>query len=450
MSQEHTEPQLTTNQDWLKEDQQYRLQSRGLYPVVLERGEGCRVWDVEGNEYLDMMSGQICVSIGHSHPELLEAISEQTSRLMQTGTTFITPQEVKLAKKMAEVTPGDLHKSYFANTGSESNEVAMRMAKFLTGRDEIVALSGGYHGGTYGSWSVSSTDSNRRKGFGAGMAGLTFLPAPNPYRCLFCKGNGSCDLTCLEYSEELLDRTTTGEPAAIILEPILSAGGVFVPSKEYMQGIRRMCDERGALMILDEAQTGLGRTGKWFTCEHFDVVPDILTVSKGLGGSVPLCATVVRKPIAEELENTGFTQSSSHSGDPFLCGVGLANIEIIQKYDLVANAERMGAYFRAALEELMKHYEIVGDVRGLGLLQGLEIVRNKDTKEPAPELLREIAARCLERGLILFTGSTSGKYGNVTRVAPPLIITREEADRALGILEEAIQYVSEGGTTTPG
>jgi len=314
------------------------------------------------------------------------------------------------------------------------------MARFHTGRDEVVALVGSYHGMTYGSWSVSGTASAMRKGYGAGMPGVTFLPTPNPYRCLFCREKGACDLSCLEYSEDLLDKTTSGEPAAIILEPVMSVGGVIVPSIEYMQGIRRICTERGALMILDEAQTGFGRTGKWFACEHFDVVPDILTVSKALGGSIPLSATVVRKPIASEMEANGYFQISSHLGDPFLCGVGLANIGIIEREGLVANAARMGAYFKAGLEDLQVRHEIVGDVRGLGLLLGIEIVKSEETREPAPELLREITSLCLERGLILF----GGRSGSVTRVAPPLVITTDAIDRSLAILEGAIIAASEG------
>ena len=441
MTETNAQSHMSTNQEWLEEDARYRLQARHTYPAVLERGEGCVVWDVEGKKYIDLMAGQICVSIGHSHPELIRSIADQAGRLMQTGMVFTTPQEVTLAKKMSELTPGDLQKSFFANTGSESNETALRLAKFYTGRDEVAAIVGSYHGMTYGSWSVTGTNSSQRKGYGVGMPGVTFFPTPNPYRCLFCRDKGTCDLSCLEYSEELLDKTTSGEPAAIILEPILSSAGVIVPSKEYMQGIRRICTERGAIMIVDEAQTGIGRTGKWFASEYFDVVPDILTVSKGLGGAVPLCATVVRSSIAEEVEDMGFRQSSSHTGDPFLCGVALANIDIIERHGLVARAAEMGGYVSAGLEDLKSRYEIVGDVRGLGLLQGIEIVRSKDTREPAPELLREISARCLQNGLIMF----GGWDGNITRVTPPLIITKEQVDRSLAILDEAVQFASEGG-----
>ena len=433
-------PRQRTNQEWLEEDREYRLETRNIHPVVLERGEGCLVWDVDGKEYLDLMAGQICVSIGHSHPELLEAVVEQSAQLMQTGLTFGTPQEISLAKKISELTPGDLHKSFFATSGSESNEAALRMAKFYTGRNEVAALVGGYHGATYGSWSVSGHPSAAKKALGVGMPGVTFLPTPNPYRCLFCKEKGACNLGCLEYSEDLLDKTTSGEPAAIILEPIMSAGGVIVPSREYMQGIRRISTERGAVLIFDEAQTGVGRTGKWFACEHFDVVPDILTVSKSLGGSVPLSATVVRKPIALELEANGYTQVSSHAGDPFLCGVALANIEIIERHGMVTKAAQKGDYFKARLEDLKERYEIVGDVRGLGLLLGIEFVRSKDTKKPAPELLSAISSQCFERGLVLFGGSIR----HITRVAPPLVITKAQIDHAVDILEEAT-IAAEGG-----
>ncbi len=433
-------PIFTTNEEWMAENEEYRLQSRNTYPIVLERGEGCLVWDVEGNEYIDLMSGQICVSAGHSHPELVKAIAAQASRIMQTGYTFTTPEEIKLAKRLADLTPGDLDKTYFANTGSESNEAALRMAKFYTGRDEIVGLVGGYHGLTQGSLAVTAAGSDLKRGYGSTMPGAAFLPTPNPYRCRFCRQNGSCNLTCLEYGVEFLDKTTAGSPAAIILEPILSSGGIFVPSVEYMREVRRLCDERGALMILDEAQTGIGRSGKWFAIEHFDVVPDVLTVSKALGGSVPLSATIVRRSVAEKLETEGFSLLSSHSGDPFLCGVGLANINIIETEGLVENAARMGAYFKSGLEDLRDRFEILGDVRGLGLLLGIEIVQSKDTREPAPELLHKIWSRCLERGLILF----GGDHGNITRIAPPLIITRAQVDTSLSILEEAIALASEG------
>lgn len=428
------------NKDWSDQFQEYRIQTWSKNTIVLERGEGCRLWDVEGKEYIDLMSGQLCVSVGHSHPELLDAIQVQAGQLMQTGSPFTTPQEISLAKRLAEITPGDLYKSFFGCGGSESNETALRMAKFCTGRQEVIALTGSYHGLSHGSWSV--TGRGYRLGhpeYGLGMPGVTFLPAPNPYRCFFCRQKMYCDLTCLEYSEDLLDKTTSGQPAAIIVEPIMG-GSIIVPSREYMQELRRICTERDTMMIIDEALTGIGRTGKWFASEHFDVVPDIMTLSKSLGGAVPLSAVMVGKPVAEALESGGYIQTTSHTGDPFLCGVGMANIDIIQRYELVGNSERMGAYFKMGLEELKSRYEMVGDVRGLGLLLGLEIVTDKDSREPAPDLLDRIEHYCLEHGLILFTSKEmSSKEVSVIRIAPPLVITKGEIDLALSILEEAIR-----------
>ena len=432
---------LETNKEWLDLASEYSLRTWAKHPIVLERAKGCKVWDVEGKEYLDMMSGQLCVSVGPGHPQLLEAINQQAQRIMQTGSAFSAPEEIALAKRLADLAPGDLQKSFFGCSGSESNETAMRIARFATGRQEMASLSESYHGLTFGSWSVTGRGyrSNHPE-YGLGMPGVTFLPTPNPYRCLFCRGQGACDLTCFQYSQDLMDKTTTGQPAAIIIEPILG-GPIVVPSREYMQELRRFCTERDILLIADEALTGLGRTGKWFASEHFDIVPDIMTMSKSLGGAVPLSATIVTDAIAEKLESGGYYQSSSHTGDPFLCGVGLANLDIIEEEGLVGNAERMGAYFKSGLEELRNQYEIVGDVRGLGLLLGLEIVRDKESAEPAIDLMRHIEDYCLDRGLILFT--TGGTP--IIRLAPPLVITRAEIDTALTIMEEAIRSAAEGG-----
>ena len=214
-----------------------------------------------------------------------------------------------------------------------------------------------------------------------------------------------------------------------------------MPPKEYFEAIRRICTERGAIMIVDEAQTAFGRTGRWFAIEHFGVVPDMVTISKSLGGSVPLSAVTVTKSIAEDLEAKGFSQISSHGGDPFLCAVGLANIEIIERRSLLAHAESIGSYLRAGLEDLMNRYEIVGDVRGIGLMLGIEIVKDKDTRRPAPDLANLITSRSMERGLILFGGLGS----NVIRITPPLVLTSSEVDQALEIMEEAVRFASEGG-----
>jgi len=429
-----------TNRQWLEEGAKYSLNTWAKFPMVPERGKGCTIWDVEGNSYLDLMSGQLCVSVGQGHPNLLEAVATQSQLLMQTGSSFVNPQEVTLSKKLAELTPGDLQKPFYGCTGSDSNETAIRIARFATGRHEMVSLSESYHGLTYSAWSV--TGRGYREGhpeYGAGMPGVTFIPTPNPYRCRFCETRKSCDMGCFDYSMEMLDLTTSGEPAAVIVEPVLG-GPILVPPKKYMQALRRFCTERGALLIVDEALTGLGRTGRWFASEHHEIVPDVITLSKSLGGAVPLSATLVSKEVANKLESNGYAQSTSHSGDPFLCGVSLANIDIIESEGLVENAAKMGDYFKAGLETLREQYEIVGDVRGLGLLLGIEIVKDKDSAEPAVDFMDQITKHCLDSGLILFT--TAGTP--VIRIAPPLIIGTGEIDTALTKMEDSIRSVSEG------
>ncbi len=431
---------LTTNSQWIEASDQWSLNTWHKFPIVPARGLGCSLWDVEGNEFLDMMSGQLCVSVGHSHPRLLDAVSRQSALLMQTGSSFTTPQEVELSRRLTELTPGDLQKPFYGCTGSDSVETAIRIARFATGRHEMVALSESYHGLSLGSWSV--TGRGYRRGhpeYGPATPGVTFIPTPNPYRCRICSDEGCASLACFEYSVEMIDLNTTGEPAAVIIEPVLG-GPIVVPPAEYIQALRHFCTERGALLIMDEALTGLGRTGKWFAAEHHNVVPDIMTLSKSLGGAVPLSATLASESVTQGLEEGGYSQSTSHSGDPFLCGVGLANLDIIENEGLVERAEVMGEYFKTGLENLKDQYEIVGDVRGVGLLLGMEIVTDKASAAPAPDLMTQITGYCLDKGLILFT--TPGTP--IIRIAPPLVIGESEIDRALTVIENAIRAVSEG------
>lgn len=431
--------QTSTNAAWLERDQRARLQVRHTSPYVLDRGQDVRLWDVEGHEFIDFMSGQVCTSIGHTDPEFTRIMMEQANRLVQTGIPFTTPQEIMLAEKLAELAPGDLSKSFFACTGSESTEIALRMAKFYTGRQEIIAIARGYHGATYGSWSITGRGGKfRMPEYGVGMAGVHFWPTPYEYRCHFCKDSRKCDLTCLEFAEEMLKETTSGYPAAIIIEPILSAGGIVVPSKEYFREVRRICDERDILMIVDEAQTAFGRTGKWFAMEHFGVVPDMMTLSKSLGGGFPLSAVMVNDKVAEGLESKGFSQISSHGGDPFLCAAGLAVIEITKKRDLVGNARKIGGYLKTELESFKERYEILGDVRGLGLMLGIEMVKDRDSLEPSPDMANGVTTRCMEKGLVLFGGLGS----NVIRITPPLTLSRADVDKALDIIEDALKFAS--------
>jgi 4-aminobutyrate aminotransferase-like enzyme len=427
---------------WLELDRRYRIKGRYEITQVLVRGEGVRVWDADGREYIDFESGQVCASTGHCHPAYTRAIIEQASTLVQTGSGYTDPPRILLAQKLAEIMPGGLERSYFACTGSEATEAALRLAKIYTGRTEIVALMRGYHGMTHASLSVTGLGGRFRSVPGSGLAGVAYIPAPYAYRSPFKDGEGSPDIGAFRQGLEIINWTTSGKPAAIILEVVMSVGGMIVPSREYVQAVRRWCDETGALMIVDEAQSGVGRTGRWFAVEHFGVVPDIITTSKSLGGGVPLSGVTTTAEIADKVAELGYHQSSSHTDDPFLCAVGLANIEIIERERLVENAARQGAYLRARLDEMQRKYEIVGDVRSLGLMLGIEIVTDKQSKTPSGAHAGAISRYCRDHGLLLGHRSSGAVSGNIIRILPPLILQRSEADAALVILEAAIEHAS--------
>jgi 4-aminobutyrate aminotransferase-like enzyme len=423
--------------EWLELDRKYRIKGRYDVTQVLVRGAGVRVWDADGKEYIDFESGQVCASTGHCHPAYTKAIVDQAATLVQTGSGYTDPPRILLAQKLAEIMPGKLERSYFACTGSEATEAALRLAKIYTGRTEIVALMRGYHGMTHGSLSVTALGGKFRSVPGGGLPGVTYLPAPYAYRSPF-KDDGS-DMACFRQGLEIINWTTTGKPAAIILEVVMSVGGIIVPSRDYVQAIRKWCDQTGALMIVDEAQSGVGRTGRWFAIEHFGVVPDIITTSKSLGGGVPLSGVTTTSEIADKVAELGYHQSSSHTDDPFLCAVGLANIEILEREGLVENAEQQGRYLKSSLEDLKRRHEIVGDVRGLGLMLGIEIVADKVSKAPSVEHATAISQFCRDNGLLLGHRPTGAVSGNIIRILPPLILNRQEADDALTILGDAIR-----------
>lgn len=430
----------TSSADWLELDRKYRLQSRYTAPVVLDRGKGTTVWDVEGRAYLDFVSGQICTVTGHSHPRYVEAIATQAAKFIQRGSGFTDTAQIRLALKVAEIVPPPFQKSYFASTGSESNEAALRMAKLVTGNFEVASLIRGYLGMTAGSFSATGLGSAFRKGYGPYLPGIIFLPPPYCYRCSFGRTYPGCDLACFEFSKDMLDRTSSGHPAAFLFEVIIGAGGMIDCPPEWVQAMRQLCTERGTLMIVDEAQTGFGRCGDWFAYEATGVIPDIITVSKGLGGGVPLCAVIVSNELATALQEKRYYQSSSHTGDPLLSAAGYANLSIIQEEGLVENAARVGAYFKRGLLSMQERYEQIGDVRGRGLMLGFELVEDRTSKKPAGKLAERFGLECQARGLIVghIPGVVSEHY---IRFLPPLNVTQVEVDRALDIMDDVLNIL---------
>jgi len=427
-----------TNAYWVELDRKYRVQVRKTRPIVLEKGRGVEVWDVEGNKYLDFESGQMAMISGHSHPAVLERIREQIELLMQNSVRVLNVPRILLAKKLSEIAQDPLAKAYFLSTGSESVEAALRLAKKYTGRFEVVALLRGYHGRTAGSQTFTTIAKHARSGYGPLLSGSVFIPPPYCYRCAFNE-TSPCRLSCLDYAEEVIDRTTSGEPAALLMEAILGAGGMIIPPIEWMKRICRICDERGMLLIMDESLTGLGRTGKWFAFEHFGVVPDVLTTSKALGQGVPAAAIITTEEIAEGAVARGYDQGATHMGDSFQCAVALANLEVIEQENLLDRAVKMGAILQKGLEGLKERFEVIGDVRGVGLFLGIEIVESKESKKPSFDKATELVTKCEDKGLLLGGGiSIGGKGLNTIRLCPPLVINEEQIMTALSIMEDVL------------
>lgn len=342
---------------------------------------------------------------------------------------------VKLAKELTEWLPAPLRKSLFLNTGSESNEAALRIAKLTTGGYEIIALGGSWHGTTGGS--AAATFASDRKGYGPKIPGNHVLPEPNAYHCPIEHCRDRCDMSCLRVGLKMFDMATDGAPAAIIAEPIISAGGVIVPPEGYFESLRGAANDRGMLLIFDEAQTAFGRVGAEFAATKLRVTPDIATVSKTFGGGLPLAATITSPDIEEEAHRAGFTFYTSHVSDPLPAAAGLAVLETIRNEDLISRASKMGEYLSQALQELQQRHEVIGDVRGEGLLLGVELVKDRQSREPFHALGAKTTQRCYELGLSMNIRRRSER-GSVWRIAPPLTVTAHEIDCAISILDQAL------------
>jgi 2,2-dialkylglycine decarboxylase (pyruvate) len=345
---------------------------------------------------------------------------------------------VALSQRLAALLPPKLSKALFLSTGGESNEAALKMAKLHSGNYEIVGFTGSWHGMTSGAQSVNYVAG--RKGYGPMMPGALALPAPNAYRCPVRHCRDACDGTCLAVGFDMVDAQSTGALAAVIAEPVESSGGVIVPPAGYWQKVKQHCEKRGMLLIFDEAQTAFGRLGRDFAFQHFGVEPDILTLSKTLGGGLPLSATVVSAAIEANCHAKGFMHATSHVSDPLPAQVALAVLDVLVEDDLAARALVMGERLAAGLRQLQERHEIIGDVRGFGLLQGVELVKDRATRAPDVATGRAITRRCMELGLSMNIVSV-GDMASIWRIAPPLTVSTEEIDRALAILDQAIAEV---------
>jgi 2,2-dialkylglycine decarboxylase (pyruvate) len=415
-----------------------RMDKSAVSGPILVWGRGSVVRDVNGKEYLDFNSGQMCAALGHNDPRIVAAIRESCDRLIHSHMSLFNDREILLAARLAEITPPGLGKSMFLGSGSESNEAAMAIARRFTGRYEVASPMASFHGQSYAARAV--TFSGWRQGYGPYPPGQYAILAPYRYRCRFCQDRPACDYTCLDASFDLLDTQTDRGLAAVITEPLFSAGGVIDLPPGWLGELKQRCEARGALLIVDEAQTGLAKLGSMWGFEQEGVVPDLFTVSKHFGGGIAISAVVTTAGIEARVAETGLVMGHSHCNDPLPCNAGIASIDVIVEQNLVEVAKRIGAYWRGHLQALAERHPLIGDIRGRGLLQGIELVRDRKTKEPAVEEGRRIARLCLENGLIF----SSRRGGSVFRFVPPFTTTEGQMDQAAEILERAIRRVSDG------
>ena len=401
------------------------------YPLVMKRGSGAIVEDVDGNHFLDFAAGIAVVATGHCHPQVVQAVQQQAAEFLHmSGTDFYYESMVQLAERLAALTPGGVpRRVYFGNSGAEANEAAIKLARHHTGRDKFIAFFGAFHGRTMGALSLNGSKVVQRRGFHPPLP-VYHIPYPNSYRSPG-KTAAQDALDCVKVLEEQLFRTIVPpeEVAAIFVEPIQGEGGYLVPPAEFHHELRRVADQYGILLVHDEVQCGMGRTGRMFASEHFGVVPDIVTVAKGIASGLPLSATIAR---AEIMNWPPGAHASTFGGNPVAIAAALATLDLLQE-KLISNAATMGGYLMQRIEKWPERFRHVGDVRGRGLMIGIELVIDKETKERAPELRDSLESKAFERGLLVL-----GAGPSTIRLCPPLVITKEQADFALDTLEQCL------------
>lgn len=410
-------------------------------PLLIEKAEGCSFTDIDGNKYLDFSSQLMCSNLGHKSESVIEALSEQSNQLCYIAPSFATKPAAKLGKKLAEITPGDLQKTFFSLGGAEANEGAIKMARFYTGKTKFISRYRSYHGATSGAISLTG---DPRTHYAVGMPGVVRAPDCYCYRCPFGLEYPGCGIRCVEYIDEIILMEGEQSIAGVVIEPIVGSNGILVPPDDYMPRLREICDNRNVLLIDDEVMTGFGRTGKWFCIEHWNVVPDIITMAKGLTSAfIPLGATIARKKIADFFDEKGnlFCHGHTYANHPLCCAVALACIKEYKDKNLIENARRMGKVLGSGLKDLKEEHVSVGDIRGKGLFWGVELVKNRETKEPfatrkekfIPNMLKSVSAAAMERKVYI------ANVINTLIVAPPLIVNEEEIEEGLQVLGEALK-----------
>jgi len=404
--------------------------------IAVEKSQGCRVTDLEGKEYLDCASGLGVLNIGHNHPHVMERVARQMEHFVHTGGIYYNEATVEAAELLASITPPGLDMLFFSNSGAEAVEGALKLARHVSGRLGIIAFNGAFHGRTLGALSLTSSSSRYREGYHPLLPSIFHAPYPFCYRCQFGCRNKGCTLACLDYLKGMLRHVISPhEVAAIIIEPILGEGGYAPAPVPFLAGLRRLCDEHGILLIFDEVQSGMGRSGDWFAAQAYGVVPDILTVAKGIASGFPLSAVVSRPDLMKRWPT--WAHGTTFGGNPVSCAAAVATIETIREDRLLERCRTLGEYVLARLRAMQKKIPLIGDVRGMGLMIGVELV-NPDGS-PASAVCDRLLELCLERGLIIIN---CGPERNIIRFIPPLTISDGEMDQALAIFENALGMVS--------
>lgn len=406
---------------------------------VMDHALGSEMWDVDGNRFIDFAAGIGVCNTGHSHPAVVEAITRQAGRFLHISSDFYHPLWVEFSERLAAIAPfKEKAKVFLCNSGTEAVEAAIKLARYHTGRQQFIGFFGAFHGRTMGSLSFTASKTKYRKGFHPYLNGVHHVPYPNPYRPLLSHDGQDEGLAVVEYIENyLFAHTLPAEScAAIMIEPIQGEGGYIVPPPSFFPALRKLCDKHGILLIVDEVQSGIGRTGKWWAIEHFGVEPDIVCTAKGIASGVPLGGIIARESVMDWPQGA---HGNTYGGNPLACAAGLATLDLIED-GMLENAEKLGEYAQDALVEMRGRFSVIGEVRGRGLMLGVEIITDQQSRKPAPELVERIIQTALQKGLVLM-----GCGKSTLRLIPPLNISRELLDEGLRLLEDSIHTaIAEG------
>ncbi|ABK98197.1 aspartate aminotransferase family protein [Pelobacter propionicus] len=428
---------MTTNAEIVARQERVFTPALHIYhPVAIENGEGSWVTDREGKRYLDLATGIAVLNIGHNHPRVRQRVAHQLERFVHTGGIYYNDTSVEAAELLASVTPPGLDMVFFSNAGAEAVEGALKLARFVTGRQGIIAFSGAFHGRTLGAVSVTTSSARYRSRYQPLLPSVYHAPYPYCYRCPLGRRPESCSLDCFRALEEMLERLITpAEVAAILIEPVLGEGGYAPAPPEFLRRLRRLCDEHGILLIFDEVQSGMGRTGDWFAAQRYDVTPDVMTVAKGIASGFPLSAVVAKRRIMEQWPCGA--HGTTFGGNPVACAAAIATMETIRDEGLLPRCRELGERAMVRLRGMGERHPLIGDVRGMGLMIGVELL--EPDARPAGDACERLMAWCRERGLLIIN---CGPDRNVLRLVPPLTIGDDELEQALSIIDEGLGAVA--------